>query len=230
MIYWPSLNLRCSMSARRWTTGALLAVALFPAGLRAAPVIPSVPVRGSVSSYHFENDIMASKPNDQGVYVLLGSGFLRPTTFGEPRVFVSEWLKSHPNATVTPISRSLSTNTRTHQLMEIVYIWIEDGADSLNVDLVRGGIFAAGTMYDMVDNEKGLEQLLKNDPKLADARAEIAKEKAAAPQDRSERLISDENYKARIARINEAERFAREKKLGIWSDAMKEVREADGIG
>lgn len=84
-------------------------------------------------------------------------------------------------------------------------------------------------MYDMVDNEKGLEQLLKNDPKLADARAEIDKEKAAAPQDRNERLISDENYNARIARINEAEQFARKRKMGIWSDAMKEQRETDGI-
>ena len=37
------------------------------------------------------------------------------------------------------------------------------------------------------------------------------------------------NYKARIARINEAEHFARTRKLGIWSDAMKEEREADGI-
>jgi endonuclease YncB( thermonuclease family) len=194
-----------------------------------APAVPSLPVRGSVSEYHFQNDIMALKPNDQGVYVLLGSGFLRPTTFGDPKIFISAWLKSHPKAIVTPISRSLSTNRQTHRLMEIVYFWVEDGEDSLNVDLIRAGIFAGGTMYDMVDNEKGLEWLLKNDPKLADARAEIEKEKAAAPQDRDERLISDEDYKVRITRINEAEQFARERKLGIWSGAMKEEREADGI-
>jgi hypothetical protein len=191
--------------------------------------IPSQPLRGSASDYHFENDIMASKPNDQGVYVLLGSGFLRPTTSGDPKAFISGWLQKHPEAIATPISRSLSTNTITHQVMEFVYLWLDDGADSLNVDLVRAGMFAGGTMYDMVDNEKGLERLLESDPKLADARAQIAKEKAAAPQDRNERLISDEDYKARIKRINDAEKFAREKKLGIWSDAMKEEREADGL-
>jgi hypothetical protein len=194
-----------------------------------AVLIPSKPIRGNASDYHFENDIMASKPNDQGVYVLLGSGFLRPTTFGDRKNFISDWLQKHPKAIATPISRSLSTNTITHKMMEFVYIWLDDGTDSLNVDLVRSGIFAGGTMYDMVDNERGLDRLLESDPKMADARAQIAREKAAAPQDRSERLISDGDYNARIKRINDADRFAREKKLGIWSDAMKEEREADGL-
>lgn len=172
---------------------------------------------------------MASKPNDAGLYVLLGSGFLRPTTFGNPEVFVSEWLKRHPKAVVTPISRLVSTNTRTHQIMEIVYVWIEEGGDSLNVDLIRAGVFAGGTMYDMVDNQNGLDQLLKSDPKLADTRTEIERERAAAPQDRSERLISDQDYKRRITRIEEAEKAGRAKKVGIWSDAMKEEREAEGV-
>lgn len=207
---------------------ALLAATLFPPSAYAAPPAPSLPVRGSASEYHFD-DIMASKQGDQATYVLLGSGFLRPTTFGDPKAFVSEWLKSHPKAIVTPISRMLSTNTRTHQVMEIVYVWAEDGSDSLNVDLIRAGIFAGGTMYDMVDSQKSFDWLLKNDPKLADMRAEIEKERAAAPQDHSERLISDEDYQVRITRINDAERFAREKKLGLWSDAMKEDREEDGI-
>lgn len=205
---------------------ALIGAAPAPSG---AHVAPSPPVRGDVTEYHFENGIMASKANDQRLYVLLGSGFLRATSFGDPKVFVSDWLKIHPKAIVTPISRLLSTNTRTHQVMELVYVWIEDGNDSLNVDLIRAGVFAGGTMYDMVDNEKGLDQLLKSDPKLADARDEIEKERAAAPQDRSERLIPDDDYGKRITRINEAEQVARIKKQGIWSDAMKQEREADGI-
>ena len=194
-----------------------------------APAAPSLPVRGIVTEYRFENAIMASKANDRGIYVLLGSGFLRPTTFGDPKIFVSEWLKLHPKAIVTPISRMLSTNTLTHEQIALVYVWIEDGIDSLNVDLIHAGMFSGVTMYDMVDNQKGLDQLLKSDPKLAVARAEIEKERAAAPQDRSERLISDEDYKRRVTRIDEAEQAARAKKLGIWSDAMKEERETDGI-
>ena len=207
----------------------------FAAMIGAAPVpsethvAPSPLVRGDVTGYHFENGIMASKANDQRLYVLLGSGFLRATSFGDPKVFVFDWLKLHPKAIVTPISRMLSTNTRTHQVMQLVYVWIEDGNESLNVDLIRAGIFPGGTMYDMVDNQKGLDQLLKKDPSLANARAEIEKERAAAPQDRSERLIPEDDYKKRIARIGEAEQAARAKKQGIWSDAMKQEREADGI-
>lgn len=205
---------------------AIIGAASIPS---AAHVVPAAAVREDVRGYHFENGIMASKPNDPRLYVLLGSGFLRATSFGDPKIFISNWLNLHPKAFVIPISRMLSTNTRTHQVMELVYVWIEDRSESLNVTLIRAGIFAGGTMYDMVDNQRGLDQLLKSDPNLADARAEIEKERSAAPQDRSERLIPDDDYRKRIARIGGAERAARAEKQGIWSDAMKEEREADGI-
>lgn len=189
----------------------------------------SLPARGNVSEYRFEHGILASKANDPSAYVLLGSGFLRPLTFGDPKMFVSEWLKRHPKAVVTPISRMVSTNTVSHQIGQIVYIWIEDGSDSLNVDLVRAGVFAGGTMFDMVDNQNGLDQLLKSEPELAGVRADLEKEKAAAPQDRSERLIPAGDYKRRIARIDEAEQAGRAEKVGIWSDGMKYEREAEGV-
>lgn len=51
---------------------------------------------------------------------------------------------------------------------------------------LRAGIFAGGTMFDMVDNHKGLDEFLKHDPKLADARAQIEKERTAASQDRTD--------------------------------------------
>jgi hypothetical protein len=183
----------------------------------------------SATSLHFLNDIMASKPNDPRLYVLLGSGFLRPFTVENADGFVPKWIKNHPRAVSTAISRMISTNTITHHQQEIVYIWIEDGDDSLNVDLVRAGIFQGSTMYDMVDNLKGMDKMLKSDPKLADTWAQIRKERASAPQDRTDRLIPDSNYEARMLRIDNAERYARSKKLGIWSNTMKDEREAEGI-
>jgi len=48
-------------------------------------------------------------------------------------------------------------------------------------------------MADMVDNDKGLTELLKN-PKLADARAIVEKERAENPQIRPERLESEDEY------------------------------------
>ena len=142
----------------------------------------------------------SKEPDDQNMYVLLGSGFIRVIRFGDPDVFILAWLAAHPAATVTPISRMFTTNTRSLETAEIVYIWVEDGDQSLNVDMVRAGLFPGAAMYDMVDNLNGLNRWLA-DPKHADERAEIDKERAAAPQDRTERLVAAGDYRARIGRI-----------------------------
>jgi hypothetical protein len=108
-----------------------------------------------------------------------------------------------------------------------MYIWVEDGEMSLNVDLVRAGIFPGAVMADMVDNYNGLTEQLKR-PELAFAKTQIEKERAEAPQDRPQRLISEDVYQLFAHRIELAEMQARVKKVGIWSDAMQEERESDG--
>jgi hypothetical protein len=82
-------------------------------------------------------------------------------------------------------------------------------------------------MRDMVDTRKGVDELLK-DPKMASAKAEADKERAEAPQDRVERLITEDDYIVRMRRIDEAEALARKEKLGVWSDAKEEERQAQG--
>ncbi len=98
---------------------------------------------------------------------------------------------------------------------------------SLNVDLVRAGVFPGAVMADMVDNFNGLNELLKN-PQLAATKAQIEKERAEAPQDRTERLIAEDEYRLLMHRVEVAETQAQSKKLGIWSDALKEERESEG--
>lgn len=190
-----------------------------------APVTP--PIAATSAGLQVQG-IMASRPGDPRTYVLLGSGFLRALTAPSIDGFVARWLAAHPAAAVRPISRILMTNTRSHRQQEIVYVWIEDGPASLNVDMVAAGMTAGATMADMVDNQRGLDELLKR-PDMADARAEIARERAAAPQDRTERLIGDGYYASRVQRIAAAERRARLAKAGIWSDAMKDTRAAEHI-
>jgi len=172
-------------------------------------------------------EIFASRTGDARTYILLGGGWLRTVQSGDPAAFVSTWLAAHPAAFIKPISRQFWTNTKTKRTDEMVYIWVEDGTMSLNVDLVRAGIYPGRVMADMVDQNNGLNELLKN-PKLADAKAIIEKERAEAPQDRSERLVSDDEYKLLIRRVEVAENQARSDKVGIWSDAMKEERESEG--
>ncbi len=215
------------MTKPPWLSALVCAAIMAPsAGL--AQDQPPAPAT-TMAELTFPADFMASRAHDPRLYVLLGSGFLRPFTVDKDDHVAQHWRQAHPAAVVTPISRMISTNTRTHVPMEMVYVWIEDGADSLNVALVRAGTFRGGTMADMVDNQRGLDQMLQNDPSMADAWAQIRKERAASPLDRTERLISDSDYHARMVRIDEAERYARANKLGIWSDAMKEEREAEGI-
>ena len=193
-----------------------------------AKMLPAPQTPASAQDLQIRNGI-ASRPGDQRAYVLLGSGFIRALSFGDPKSFITEWMVQHPRATFEVIPADHFTNTRTRIRSEIDYIWVEDGQRALNVDLVRNGTFQGATMYDMVDNARGLNRLLATDPRLASARARIARERAAAPEDRAERLVSEDDYKARMLRVENAEQKARSEKLGIWSDGMKEEREAEGV-
>ena len=180
----------------------------------------------SVKELTFQ-DIFATRAGDAREYILLGGGWLRTIQTGNPGDFILRWLAKHPAATVKPISHQFWTNTKSKRTSENVYIWVEDGVDSLNVDLIRTGMYPGGVMADMVDNLNGLNEVLK-DPRLADTKALIEKERAEAPQDQSERLIADDEYKVLMRQVEIAETQARSEKLGIWSDKMKEEREAEG--
>jgi hypothetical protein len=181
---------------------------------------------GAAKEFSFQ-EIFATRKNDAREYIVLGSGWLRTIQSGNPGQFISSWLAAHPASAIKPISRMGMTNTKSKRTDELVYIWVEDGEVSLNVDLVRAGIFPGVVMADMVDNYNGLTEQLKR-PDLAFAKAQIEKERAEAPQDRPQRLISDDQYQLFAHRIELAEDQARAEKMGIWSDAMKEERESDG--
>jgi hypothetical protein len=190
------------------------------------PIACNAQELGSAKQLIFR-EVFASRAGDARTYILLGGGCLRTIQSGNPDAFVSTWLAAHPAALIKPISRQFWTNTKTKRTNEWVYIWVENGTMSLNVDMVRAGIYPGGVMADMVDQYSGLNELLKN-PKLADAKAMIERARADAPQDRSERLVSEDEYRRLIRRVEVAENQARSDKVGIWSDAMKAERESEG--
>jgi hypothetical protein len=114
-------------------------------------------------------EIFATRKDDAREYILLGGGWLRPIQFGNPGQFISSWLVAHPAATVRLVSRMGMTNTVSKRTEEMVYIWVEDGEMSLNVELIRAGIFPSGVMADMVDHYRGVTEVMKK-PELAFAR------------------------------------------------------------
>jgi hypothetical protein len=140
------------------------------------------------------HDGFGSRKGDRRIYVLTGGGWIRGIRFGDPDQFVKAWIGQHPLATITLVSRMPIKSD------ELVYVWIEDPGSSLNVDLVRAGIFPGGAMADMVDNDKGLTELLKN-PKLSDASALIEKERAENPQSRPQRLEPEDEYNRHMDKV-----------------------------
>jgi hypothetical protein len=173
--------------------------------------------------------IFGAKTVDSAIYMYIGSSWMRPFTNGLHENFVTQWLETHPSAKATLISdQKIGSNSR-RPSSQLVYVWIEDDQDCLNVALIRNGIFPGGVMIDSVEAEQQLIKMLL-DPKLASARVQVEKELAARPkEDRPKRLVSDSEYKVRLMQIEKAESEARAKKLGIWSDDFKSEREALGV-
>jgi hypothetical protein len=166
-------------------------------------------------------DGFGSRKGDRRIYVLTGCCWIRGIRSGDPDQFATKWIAQHPHATVTRVSKMLL------RADELVFIWVKDEDMSLNMDLIRAGMFPGGVMADMVDNYNGLTQLFKK-PELAFAREQFEKGRAEAPQEHPQRLISENEYQQFARRIGEAEIQARAEKLGVWSDAMKEERESEG--
>jgi hypothetical protein len=178
--------------------------------------------QSSFPAHELELDgISASKSGDSTTYCLLGA----PTLICEiwrfmPQLSVPEgallsWMSTHPSAVAVPISSEERSLRVTEPAKRYSYIWIEDANDSLNLELVRSGIIRANALTDMVEADRQFMSEF-NDPRLASTKAQIEKERAqeTAPQ----RLISDEDYAARMLRAQEAEEIAQRSKKGLWSD------------
>jgi hypothetical protein len=204
-------------------------VALVIGALCLAPACNAQDVR-LAKELTFNNEVFATRPNDALTYVVIGGGWLRGIRSEDPVKFISAWLAKHPAATVKPISRMVFPRGK-DKGEQIEYIWIEDGEASLNVDLVRAGIYPAPAMADMVDFRKQLDEILKQRSIVAEI-AKLDKQHPEMPQALSllkpERLISDEDYKQRVQRTEAAANIARKEKPGVWSDSMKEERESLG--
>src|SRR5205807_232056 len=126
-------------------------------------------------------------------------------------------LAAHANAMAIPVSKMNGARPEVAP-SPFIYIWIEDGTDSLNVALIEEGLFAAGVMLDMTEAmQQTLERL--RDARFSDTRAAIEKEMASTPKaDRPKRLVSAADYARHKERFVAAEEKARREKKGIWSD------------
>ena len=166
--------------------------------------------------------IHAHRIGDPDIYCLLGGaacelGLRVPSLAPGEIEFVQHWLSRHPHAQAVPISAANHKRLVDGPLLHNTYIWIEDPQESLNIELVRNGFYWANSLEDMLAYDQHRMAEI-DDPRLATANTELRKEReeTGAPL----RLVSDDDYAARMARAVAAEREAERRKRGVWSDAQ----------
>jgi hypothetical protein len=136
-------------------------------------------------------------------YCLLGTGFFRAPRANNTDSLISTWTNQHPDALVIPVYTSGPTMTDSKE-SRIIYTWVVDKSDTLNIILVRQGCVPGGTMQRpptwkemnkkqrklFYDNKKPKEQL----------------------------YVDSKSYNDFLDKVAKAEKEAQEKELGIWTE------------
>lgn len=174
-----------------------------------------------VTELKFQKIFAQRSGDDKDTYCLLGNGFFRTISSNEESTLISDWLQKHPNAKTVPVS-IVGEGSK----MPIIYIWVIDGEDSLNLSLVKSGAFPGSVMIDAVQFEK----LSRGSSERANIEAGVAYAGKMNPnlvthkETPPRRLISDSSYELFLMELQKAQDLARSQKNSIWSDKFKELR------
>jgi hypothetical protein len=183
------------------------------------PALASAQQSFPASDLHVDG-IYATRAGNPTLYCLLGGNaciFRMPPDAWNKDPFIGNWLTAHPRATAQAISSRNLAFLNGKDTNRGVYLWIQDGDDSLNVALVREGRYPAGNMQDQLEADRQQAELLK-DPRLADASALLEQERAKIPEDqRPHRLVTDIVYSQKMREIYLAEAEAQRQQKGFWS-------------
>lgn len=161
------------------------------------------------------------RTGDATMYCLLGNGYFRTISSGEEDALISEWLAMHPNAKAVPVSL-IGDGSK----FSIAYIWAVDGAENLNLSLVKRGAFPGSVMLDAVHFE-ALSRGSRDRVSIEAGAAYAKKLNPGQPEQKEippRRLIQDVTYEAFLKDLGAAERTAQTQKSGIWADKFKELR------
>jgi len=137
-------------------------------------------------------------------YCLLGRGFFRTIHSTDADSLMNSWLTTHPQAIVVKVS-SLATPQKSNSSLNITYCWIIDNSDTLNNYLIKEGCYPGGTMQrpqTWIEMSKEEKALYKN-----------------ADKPKVKIFVDQKAYDNFLQQIISAEKYAKENKLGIWSNA-----------
>ncbi|MGE5529038.1 MAG: hypothetical protein ACM3X6_07845 [Patescibacteria group bacterium] len=163
------------------------------------------------SDINWESQFGSIKDKPSIIYCLMGMGFFRAPTSKEIDEVIHEWLAEHPEAYLVPISimQPLLNNDPDSKL---IYVWVVDGDDNLNIHLVRMGCCSASAMQSLAAIDFSDLENDQNTPKddwFIEVISQLKQQKL---------LIDKEEYEKFITKTIEAEQQAMIEKLGIWGE------------
>lgn len=124
------------------------------------------------------------------MYSLVASGWARaPRSDGSAQV-IADWFNQNTNATVIVVNQLNTSDPEENESM-YKYVWVVEGTNSLNLHLVRNGIWPGGVMADWKESSSFLKP------------------------SQIQRLVSDKEYELFREQLLIADDYARKNKLGI---------------
>jgi len=162
----------------------------------------STPEQLTVSDLKFRSTFGFKPADNENVFSLLGDSFSGTPKSEDSDSLIRAWIKSHPNASVVPVT-SFGPAKIADQNSNVIYCWIIDKEDTLNNHLIRSGCFPAVAM---------------NRPKTSEEMSKQEREIYKNGNKASAVYISDKDYHKFLNQIKSAEIFARKNELGIWNE------------
>lgn len=160
-----------------------------------------------ISDFKFESIFGTTAKEPNSTYCLLGSGFLRTPQSDNADSVINDWIKKHPNGNVVSVS-SFGPILADSKDSKMVYCWLIDNKDTLNIELVKKGCFPGGTMM----KQKTWSEMEKWEKDMY--------EKNEKPDIKV--YVDTKSYDNFIEQIKTAELYASERKLGIWEKEAEE--------
>lgn len=174
----------------------------------------------SASQLEWKHVFGVRDKGDKAVYTLMAQGFMGMAFLTEPKFCddldeqIGDWLRRHPEARVIPIQAIPFGEDAS-----FTYVWITDGDDILNVQLVRGGCCVAKNMQ--VTPDLGDLLIPREDYDAFDRTLQEAENLAIKEQRgvwATERFTSESHWR-------QAERFEQQ---GKFTEAIAEFKAALG--
>lgn len=161
-----------------------------------------------IEEFEFESIFGIHRKDSSSLYSLLGEGYFKAPHSDNVDSIITSWIASHPNAVVMPITSYISPDEDSLKA-QMIYCWIISNNDTLNNLLIKKGGYPGGTMM----RSKTWQEM-----------SNLEKDFYDNSEDNYDfqLLIDNKDFDSFIEQIKQAEKYARQNKLGIWaSDSIE---------